>query len=89
MLAETFGTAVWLRRRVVSWRGTRIAIVPLEVQIATMLVRDQQERLRAVQDAVDPEVDLDRDLLRDAIAARESEAGETIQRQAWIDELLS
>ncbi|MDQ2846327.1 MAG: hypothetical protein M3Y77_08245, partial [Actinomycetota bacterium] len=41
------GGDVWRLRRLVRWRGNLLPIVPLEVQLATMLSRKLDERSRA------------------------------------------
>jgi hypothetical protein len=46
-LHETTGSAVWRHRQTAAWRGIRLPIVPLEVQLATMLGRGLTDRARA------------------------------------------
>lgn len=48
-VVETMGTAVWKTRRTVGWRGRDVPVVPLEVQLATMLLRGQADREHAVR----------------------------------------
>jgi hypothetical protein len=50
-LLETSGEAVWHRCESVEVLGMRIPIVPLEVQMATMLARGQHDRLSHVMQA--------------------------------------
>jgi len=71
LLVETPAAAVWDERLVIDWNGTQIPVVPVEVQLATMLSRDQPDRLQATLAAVDP-ASLDVDLLRRALAGRET-----------------
>ena len=47
LLEETKGSAIWRHRQWVTWHGHQLPIVPLEVQLATMLRRDQTRRSRA------------------------------------------
>ena len=46
---ETMGTAVWATCRTVRWHGRALPVVPLEVQLATILSRGLDERARAVR----------------------------------------
>jgi hypothetical protein len=62
---------VWQERTLFDWSGTRIPVVPLEVQLATMILRDQGERLQATLSALDP-ASLDLAMLRRALADREA-----------------
>ncbi|TCC57978.1 hypothetical protein E0H73_26870 [Kribbella pittospori] len=71
LLVETPAAAVWDERLVIDWKGTQIPVVPVEVQLATMIFRDQPDRLQATLAAVDP-ASLDADLLRRALAGRET-----------------
>ncbi|MFI6827145.1 hypothetical protein ACIBG5_08590 [Kribbella sp. NPDC050241] len=71
LLVETPAGAVWSERSVLDWNGTQIPVVPVEVQLATMIFRDQPDRLRATLTAVDP-ASLDVGLLRRALAGRET-----------------
>jgi hypothetical protein len=68
-LIETSGTAVWNARTSLEWNGVRIPVVPLEVQLATMIVRDQADRLRATLEAID-DASLNVAMLRRALADR-------------------
>ena len=68
-IVETMGTAVWATRRTVPWRGREVPVVPLEVQLATILSRGLDERARAVRtrfEAIGP----DEALLAQAMADR-------------------
>lgn len=49
VVLETMGTAVWDTRQHVLWHGLSIPVVPLEVQLATIMSRAQVDRERAVQ----------------------------------------
>lgn len=68
-LIETAGDRIWRKRESVDLLGSRIPIVPLEVQIATMVVRAQDERLLRVMRVV-AETGLRQDLLREALRDR-------------------
>lgn len=46
---ETLGTAVWDHRRHVRWRGRSVPVVPLEVQLATIVARGLVDREQAVR----------------------------------------
>ncbi|MDQ2846900.1 MAG: hypothetical protein M3Y77_11230, partial [Actinomycetota bacterium] len=46
------GGDVWRLRRLVRWRGNLLPIVPLEVQLATMLSRKLDERSRAAAECL-------------------------------------
>lgn len=48
-VVETLGTAVWATRRTVGWRGHAVPVVPLEVQLATVVLRGQTDRERALR----------------------------------------
>jgi hypothetical protein len=72
LVIETRGPLVWRERSVVEWRGHRIPLVPIEIQLATMIARKQQARIEATVAAVGLH-SLDVSLLRRAIADRQSE----------------
>lgn len=67
-----------------TWHGLRLPIVPLEVQLGTMVVRDQQDRLRAVL-AVTPARALDAAMLRRVIADRQIDATDPRIPDALVD----
>ena len=71
LLVETPATAVWNELSVLDRLGTQIPVVPVEVQLATMVFRDQTDRLQATLAALDP-ASLDVGLLRRALAGREA-----------------
>lgn len=48
VVLETMGPAVWEFRQHLLWRGELVPVVPLEVQLATIISRGQAERSRAV-----------------------------------------
>ncbi len=50
LLLETQGTAVWGCREHVQWRGRSVPVVPLEVQLATIVGRGLVDREQAVRD---------------------------------------
>lgn len=52
-IIETLGTGVWDTRRMVPWKGHRVPVVPLEVQLATMLSRGLDQRASAVRAHLD------------------------------------
>ena len=66
---ETMGSAVWDACRTVAWQGHEIPVVPLEVQLATILSRGLDERARAVRARLD-DGGLDEALLARAMADR-------------------
>lgn len=47
-LLENQGRTTWQHRRVVSWREHEVPVVPLEVQWATIIERDQRDRMYAI-----------------------------------------
>ena len=49
VVVETMGTAVWATCRTVPWQGHELPVVPLEVQLATIISRGLDERARAVR----------------------------------------
>jgi hypothetical protein len=49
LLVETVGLAVWDCREVVAWHGQPVPVVPLEVQLATIVSRGLDQRARAVR----------------------------------------
>lgn len=51
-LTETSGSEVWRQRRLVRWRGNLLPLVPLEVQLATMLGRELDQRSRATAECL-------------------------------------
>ena len=60
-LAETYGNQVWIRKETIVWQSECIPIVPLEVQLATMLFRRYESRImptvaRMSQRGFDPEL---------------------------------
>lgn len=69
LLRETSGTAVWEERSVVNWNGILIPVVPVEVQLATMIFREQDDRWQATLSALDP-ASVDLAMLRRALADR-------------------
>lgn len=52
-IIETLGIGVWDTRRTVPWRGHHVPVVPLEVQLATMLSRGLDQRASAVRAHLD------------------------------------
>ncbi|MFG1627878.1 hypothetical protein [Kribbella sp. NPDC049227] len=87
LLVETPAGAVWSERSVLDWNGAQIPVVPVEVQLATMIFRDQADRLQATLTAVDP-ISLDVGLLTRAVAGRETE-GVTLQVPDVLRRLLT
>lgn len=49
LLHETSGREIWRNRQWIAWRGIQLPIVPLEVQLATMLSRDLTNRSEAAK----------------------------------------
>jgi hypothetical protein len=68
-IVETMGTAVWETSRTVRWRSHAVPVVPLEVQLATLVARGLDERVRAVRVRTDVS-GLDQALLARALADR-------------------
>ncbi|WP_158370272.1 hypothetical protein [Cellulosimicrobium cellulans] len=68
-VVETMGTGVWATRRTIGWRGQEVPVVPLEVQLATVLLRGQRDRERAVRARL-AAVGTDEALLARALADR-------------------
>jgi hypothetical protein len=69
LLRETSGREIWRHRQWMAWRGIQLPIVPLEVQLATMLSRDQTNRSQAARTRLQ-ERGYDPDLLLKALAAQ-------------------
>lgn len=69
LLLETSGDPVWSERSLVELQGVSIPTVPVEVQIATMMMRDQHERLAQTLERVETP-DLRISLLRRALSDR-------------------
>ncbi len=87
LLIETSGTAVWKVRSALDWKGASIPVVPLEAQLATMIVRDQMDRLQATFSAVDP-ASVDVAMLRRALADRETAGAVPLRVPDAIHRLL-
>lgn len=68
-LIETQGLLVWTLREVVEWRGRSLPVVPLEVQVATIVLRGQTARERAARNAL-KERGFNQELLDRAMVAR-------------------
>lgn len=68
-LLETHGLAIWSLREVVEWRGWSVPVVPLEVQLATVVLRGQADREKSVRAAL-TERGYDRELRERAMVAR-------------------
>lgn len=85
LFIEGCSEPVWRERLVLDWKGTPIPVVPLEVQLATMIDRGQSERLEATLPAVDS---VDVGLLRRALADREA-AGSLLHVPDAIQSILA
>jgi hypothetical protein len=72
LMVETRGQLVWRERQTLTCHGQPIPTVPLEVQLATMLSRQQDARIDAAIATID-KTPLNAELLRQAIAAKQSE----------------
>ncbi|MEV8376971.1 hypothetical protein AB0P21_29785 [Kribbella sp. NPDC056861] len=72
LMMETRSTLVWNERETLTCLGQPIPTVPIEAQLATMIARQQDSRIRAAIAAIDP-AQLDVTLLRRAISDRRSE----------------
>ena len=68
-LLETQGLVIWSVREVVQWRGRSVPVVPLEVQLATVVLRGQAEREESVRAAL-TERGFDHELQERAMVAR-------------------
>jgi len=69
LLLETQGLFVWTLREVVEWRGRFLPVVPLEVQVATIVLRGQTARERSARSAM-TERGFNQELLDRAMVAR-------------------
>lgn len=87
LLIETFGGLIWRERSVLEWRGMLVPLVPLEVQLATMIVREQLERLQTALAAVDSRT-IDVARLRRALSDRR-ELDSTLRVPIMIERLLA
>jgi hypothetical protein len=72
LLVETRGPLVWRERETLSCHGHPVPTVPIEVQLATMMSRRQDDRIDVTIAALD-RTSLDVQLLRRAIADKQSE----------------
>ncbi|HET6737636.1 MAG TPA: hypothetical protein VFH76_01830, partial [Kribbella sp.] len=72
LMLETRTPLVWAQRQTLNCHDQPIPVVPLEVQLVTMIARHQDARLAATLTAVDPTT-LNLPLLRRAIADKQSE----------------
>ncbi|WP_454149038.1 hypothetical protein [Microbacterium lacticum] len=68
-VVETMGSGVWMTRRSVDWRGRDVPVVPLEVQLATVVLRGQIGREHAIRARL-AEQGTDQTLLAQAFADR-------------------
>lgn len=68
-LLETHGLVIWSFREDIEWRGRSLPVVPLEVQLATVVVRGQTEREKTVRAAL-TERGYDHELQERAMVAR-------------------
>ncbi|MGC4940703.1 hypothetical protein [Kribbella sp. DT2] len=73
LMLETRSPLVWLEREAVDCRGQRVPTVPIEVQLATMVARQQDARLQATIADLDSAA-VNGTLLRRAISDRRVEA---------------
>lgn len=64
-----FSRAVWEVRSVLDWNGVQLTVVPIELQLVTMVVRNQIDRIEATLAAIGPQ-GIDQTLLRRAITDR-------------------
>lgn len=86
-LAETYGEPVWQERQVLEWEGVQIPIVPLEVQMATLLSRQYEGRVQAAARRM-LEKGFDRNLLQWAMNDR-NVSQEAATRYPEVVRLLS
>ncbi len=77
LLLETRGPRAWAERDVLSCHGQVVPTVPIEVQVATMIARGQDDRVRATLDAIDvSHFNIDR--LRRAISDKRAEVSDLL-----------
>jgi hypothetical protein len=74
-LVEVYGEPLWAAKRTFEWRGRQVPVVPLEVQLATMLIRAKHDerfvgRAKAAARTL-IERGHDREMLRRALQARD------------------
>jgi hypothetical protein len=72
LMIEARSPLVWQERETLSCHGQAIPTVPIEVQLATMVSRQQDARIEATVAAIDP-TRFDVSLLRRAISDKQSE----------------
>jgi hypothetical protein len=72
LMIETRAPLVWHERKTLKCHGQPIPTVPIEVQLATMIARQQDARIDATIAAIDPTL-LNVPLLRRAISDKQSE----------------
>jgi hypothetical protein len=72
LMIETRAPLVWHERETLKCHGQPIPTVPIEVQLATMIARQQDARIDATIAAIDPTL-LNVPLLRRAISDKQSE----------------
>jgi hypothetical protein len=72
LMVETRGPLVWRERQTLTCHGHPVPTVPLEVQLATMMSRRQDERIDATLAALD-RIPLNAQLLRRAITDKQTE----------------
>lgn len=77
-LLETTGNPVWQRCRRVIWDGHELAVVPLEVQLATLISRRYDGRIEGVARAL-VRRGFDRDLLAQAIRDRHLDSADLLR----------
>ncbi|GAB3811814.1 hypothetical protein [Kribbella italica] len=77
LMMETRAPLVWLERETVDCLGRAVPTVPIEVQLATMVARRQDARLRATIAALDPAA-VNVTLLRRAMSDRRVEAPDLV-----------
>ncbi|GAA1592895.1 hypothetical protein GCM10009804_56700 [Kribbella hippodromi] len=87
LMLETRSPLVWGEREVLSCGGQSVPTVPVEVQLATMVAREQQDRLAATLRAIAP-AGLDLSLLRRAISDKRVEVPDLTVPEA-LDRLLT
>lgn len=72
LLLETRGPRAWAERDILRCHGQSVPTVPVEVQLATMIARGQDDRVRATLDAIDVS-QFSPDRLRRAISDKRAE----------------
>jgi hypothetical protein len=82
LMVETRSPLVWAERETLACQGQRVPAAPVEVQLATMVARQQDARIEATLAAIDG---VNVDLLNRAFMDREVEVPAVLQRLMEAD----